>query len=306
LSAQEIKNNIKTYKEQVGKVLDLSKTVFRHNTEWHENMDFAELFNLTSKFTVNQMLERDMFQERLKKQKPLWVHELLYPILQGYDSVALQADVELGGTDQTFNMMAARTIQPNYSQAPQDILTVQLLEGTDGKAKMSKSVGNVINLDDSPDEMFGKIMSLPDNLIIKYFNLLTDVSLSEIGKFAKEIKQGANPRDYKVKLSLAIVGMYHSKERAIKAEAEFNRMFRDKKSPTNISTFKLTKPGSYQIMDIVVETKLAPSKSEARRLVEQGAVSLDEKVIKEWKNKVDVKSGMVLKVGKRKFIKFIS
>jgi tyrosyl-tRNA synthetase len=214
LEKKDIQKNIETYKEQVGKVLDLSKVEFRHNSEWHQDMDFAELFGLASLFTVNQMLERDMFQERMKKKKPLWIHELLYPILQGYDSVALQADVELGGTDQTFNMLTARTIQPKYSQNSQDIMTAQLLEGTDGKEKMSMSVGNTIDLMDSSQEMFGKVMSIIDQLIIKYFTLLTDVLIEEINDFSKALKRGENPRDYKTKLALELVSMYHGKKEA--------------------------------------------------------------------------------------------
>jgi len=305
LEKKDIQKNMETYKEQVGKVLDLSKVEFRHNSEWHRDMDFAELFGLTSLFTVNQMMERDMFQERMKKKKPLWIHELLYPILQGYDSVALQADVELGGTDQTFNMLTARTIQPKYSQGPQDIMTAQLLEGTDGKEKMSMSIGNTIDLMDSPQEMFGKVMSITDQLIIKYFTLLTDVLIEEINDFSKALKRSENPRDYKTKLALELVSMYHGKKEAVAAEKEFNRMFKDKKAPSKMPVYKIKKEGSFLLVDIVTETGLASSKSEARRLIEQGGVNLDNVQIKDWKGKVIVKNGTVLKVGKRKFIKFV-
>ena len=305
LSRKEIQKNMEKYKEQVGKILDLSKVEIRYNSEWHSNMDFAELFEIMSQFTVNQMLERDMFQERMKKKKPLWLHELTYPLLQGYDSVALQADVELGGTDQTFNMLAARTIQPYYQQRPQDIMTTQLIEGVDGKEKMSKSVGNTIDLDDSSQEMFGKIMSIPDHLIIKYFTLLTDVPLDEIDDFDKAMKKDVNPRDYKVQLALELVGMYHSKSKALRAEAEFNRMFKEKKAPSKIPEYKIKKEGGYNITDVIAETGLASSKSEARRLVEQGAVEFDGMKITDWQKKVRVASGMVLKVGKRKFVKLV-
>lgn len=305
LEKKEIQKNMETYKEQVGKVLDLSKVEFRHNSEWHQDMDFAELFGLASLFTVNQMLERDMFKERMKKKKPLWIHELLYPILQGYDSVALQDDIELGGTDQTFNMLTARTIQPKYSQPPQDILTAQLLEGTDGKEKMSKSIGNTIDLMDSPQEMFGKIMSISDKLIIKYYTLLTDLPLEKISHFSKALKMGDNPRDYKAKLALELVGVYHSKKDALGAEKEFNRMFRDKKTPSEIPEYKIKKEGGFSLVDVVAETGLAPSKSEARRLIGQGGVSLNGEQIKDWRKKVLIKNGMVLKAGKRKFVKFI-
>jgi len=304
LSRKEIQGNMKKYKEQVGKILDLSRVEIRYNSEWHSKMDFAELFEVMSRFTVNQMLERDMFQERMKKKKPLWIHELMYPILQGYDSVALRADVELGGTDQTFNMLAARTVQPYYQQRPQDIMTTSLIEGTDGQKKMSKSVGNTIDLDDSPQEMFGKVMSLPDHLIIKYFTLLTNASLNEINEFTRDLKSGKNPKGYKVKLALELVSMYHNKEKALGAETEFNRVFKEKKPPIKIPKHHLKKE-SYKVIDLMVETGLAPSKSEARRLVEQGGVQLNRVPVKDWDGVVVIKEGVILKVGKRRFVKLV-
>lgn len=305
LTDKEIKENMKDYKKQVGMVLDLKKVEFRYNSEWHRDMDFAELFELASLFTVGQMLERDMFQTRMKQGKPLWIHELLYPILQGYDSVALQSDVELGGTDQTFNILAAREIQPAYNQAAQNVMTVQLLEGTDGKEKMSKSIGNTIDLNDSPKDMYGKTMSIPDDLILKYFTLLTDVSLKDIEGFGKGMKEGANPRDYKVMLAKELVSMYHSKEKAVKAEQEFDAMFKDKKNPTEMDKFKIKKEGDFTILEVVAESGLVTSNSEARRMIEQGAVKFDGLQIKEIKKKVRVVSGMVLQVGKRKFVKLV-
>ena len=302
LTKKEIEKNMETYKNQVGKILDLKKVEIHYNTEWHINMDFAELFQLTSKFTVNQMLERDMFQERIEKKKPLWIHELLYPILQGYDSVALRADVEIGGTDQTFNMLAARTVQPYYQQPPQDIITCTLIEGTDGKEKMSMSVGNTINILDKPEDMYGKIMSLPDHIIIKYFELLTDVPEKEISEFEKAMKKGENPRDFKARLAKEIVTLYHGKLAATKAEDEFNKVFKEKKAPSKIPIFK-AKKGSYRIVDILQASKLVSSKSEARRLIEQGGVSIDNKVIKDWQAKIELKDGVIVKVGKRKFAK---
>ncbi len=304
LTESEIIKNMDRYRQQVGKVLDLKRVEIRHNSEWHREMDFAELFELTSLFTVNQMLERDMFQERMKQHKPLWVHELLYPILQGYDSVALQADLELGGTDQTFNVLAARTIQPHYNQAPQEIMTVQLLEGTDGTNKMSKSIGNTIELDDTPREMFGQIMSIPDKLISKYFTLLTDLPLSDINDMEEAIKRGSNPKEFKLKLARTIVALYHGETIAQAAEEEFDQIFRRRESPTEIPIFSIKKGGRFDILGMLVDTKLAPSKSEARRLVEQGGVQLDGVRIGDWKARVTVKNGSVLKVGKRKYLRF--
>lgn len=302
LTPKDIQKNMETYKKQVGKILDLSKAEIRYNTEWHANMDFAELFQLASLFTVNQMLERDMFQERMKRKKPLWIHEMMYPLLQGYDSVALKADVEIGGSDQTFNMLAARTIQPYYQQPAQDIITCTLIEGTDGKAKMSKSVGNTINITDEPQEMFGKIMSLPDHIIIKFFRVLTDVPEKEIVEFEKAMKKGANPRDYKARLAKEIVTMYHGQLASAKVAEEFNKVFKEKKAPEQMPTFQ-AKKGSYPITDILQAAKLVTSKSEARRLIEQGGVSFDNKVVKDWQAKIELKDGMVIKAGKRKFVK---
>jgi len=302
LTHMDIQENMASYREQAGKILDFTKAEFRYNSEWHKNMDFAELFQLASLFSVNQMLERDMFQKRLAAKKPLWIHELLYPLLQGYDSVALRADVELGGTDQTFNILAARTIQPAYSQKPQDIVTVPLIEGLDGKEKMSKSIGNTVNLNDPPQEMFGKLMSIPDQLIVKYFTLLTDVPMTDIADFDLAMKKGANPRDFKAQLAKEIVELYHTKHDAIAAEKEFEQMFKHKQAPTDMPTCAVKK-GSHSIMDLLVMTKLVASKAEARRVVEQGGVSIDTTVVKDWKKAIAVKDGMVVKVGKRKYAK---
>ena len=278
LTEKEINKNVKTYRGQVGKVLDLSKVEFRYNSEWHKNMDFTELFRLASLFTVNQMLERDMFQKRLAQKKPLWVHELMYPILQGYDSVALRADVELGGTDQTFNVLAARVIQPAYDQPLQDIMTVSLLEGTDGQAKMSKSVGNTIDLTDSPRDMYGKTMSLPDQLIIKYFLLCTDVPVAEITQYQKELKSGANPRDYKAKLAQSLVQSYHGSVLAKKAASEFKEIFSKKGQPNKVAEVVLSAGISNSE---AVAGLFQVSKSAARRLIQQGGVRVNDKLLKD-------------------------
>ncbi len=305
LTEKEISGNLKLYKEQVGKILDLDKIEIQYNTTWHKQMDFAELFNLASNFSVNQVLERDMFKKRLAMKKPLWVHELLYPILQGYDSVALQADVELGGTDQTFNMLAARTLQPRYHQVAQDIMTVTLLEGPDGKEKMSKSAGNSIDILDQPNDMYGKLMSIPDTLIVKYFTLLTDVPQKDISSIKKDMQSGGNPRDHKAALAKEIVTCYHSAKEATAAAKEFEQVFKDKQLPSTIPTHAIAKAGSYPIVEVVHEAGLADSKSQARRLVEQDAVQFDGLKITDWKKKVRLAPGMVLQVGKHKFIKFV-
>jgi tyrosyl-tRNA synthetase len=306
LTDDDIKENVKTYREQVGKVLDLSRVEMRYNMEWYGNMDLAELIQLMSLFSVNQMLERDMFQKRMKLKRPVWLHELLYPVLQGYDSVALRADVELGGTDQTFNMLTARTIQPTYNQPPQDIMTVQILEGTDGQKKMSKSIGNTINLTDTADEMFGKTMSIPDELIFKFFRLLTDIPEKEIKLFEQAMAGGVNPRNYKVRLGNEIVSIYHGKAAAKKAETEFERIFKQGGVPSGAPEFPIDAEKKYSLIDLLVETKCVTSKSESRRLIEQGGVELSGKIVKDWKAKVSLAGGVLLKVGKRKFIKFVN
>jgi tyrosyl-tRNA synthetase len=304
LTDKEIKKNVETYKAQVGKVLDLSRVEIHYNMEWYGDMDLAELVQLMSLFSANQMLERDMFQKRIQMKRPVWLHELLYPVLQGYDSVALRADVELGGTDQTFNMLTARTIQPSYSQLPQDIITAQLLEGTDGKEKMSKSIGNTINLDDAPQDMYGKTMAIPDKLIAKYFRLLTDVPEADIRKFESAMTVGNNPRDYKARLALELVTMYHGKSAATAAEKDFKKTFTDRQAPDAMPVYK-SKPGNYGVIDILITTKLAASKSEARRLIEQGAIEIDGMVKKDWQEQVVVQDGTVVKAGKRKFVKLV-
>lgn len=301
LTNMDIQENIATYREQVGKILDLSKVEFRYNSEWHKNMDLAEFFQLASLFSVNQMLERDMFQKRMKAEKPLWIHELMYPLLQGYDSVALRADVELGGTDQTFNVLAGRVIQPAYKQDPQDIVTVPLLVGLDGKEKMSKSVGNTVNLNDSPKEMFGKLMSIPDGLIINYYTLLTDVPQKDIAKFDQAMKTGANPRDFKAQLAKEIVELYHTKHDAIAAEKEFVSMFKNKEAPTEIEEVVFG-PGPTGPTGSAMAKLFSESKSEARRLIKQGAIQLDGKVVTD--PDAEAKPG-VYKKGKRHFKRLV-
>ncbi len=302
LSNNEIEHNMKQYRKQVGKILDLSKIEIRYNNEWHSNMDFAELFQLASLFSVNQMLERDMYQERLKRKKPLWIHELLYPLLQGYDSVALRADVEIGGTDQTFNMLAARTIQPYYNQLAQDILTCPLIEGVDGSRKMSKSLGNTIDLDLPANDMYGKVMSIPDKLILKYFTLLTDKTAKEIQAMERGLQKGENPRTNKAMLAREIVAQLHSTKEALSAEKEFTTVFHKKQAPTSMPSVRLKKK-TLSAVDLLVETGLASSKSEARRFIEQGGVSLDAKKITDWQSSLNPPPGAILKVGKRKFVR---
>ena len=278
MTAQEIEANMHSYREQAGLILNLKKTEFRYNSEWLNRMDFAELFDLLSLFSVQRMLERDMFQVRMKKNRPIWIHELLYPVMQGYDSVALRADIEFGGTDQTFNLLSARVIQPHYDQEPQDVMTFQLLEGLGGTEKMSMSLGNTINLTDTPDEMYGKSMSIPDSLILKYFRLCTDVSEQQIKQFESEMKKGANPKVYKEKLAQEIVTMYHGKAKADKAQQEFQRVFSKEGIPEGIIEYEM--PYGINATGAVAEL-FGESKTGARQLITQGSISVDGKPLKD-------------------------
>lgn len=299
---EELEVNAKKYIKQASFFLDTENIEVRWNADWLEKLNFADVVQLASTFTVSQMMERDMFQERNAKNMPISVHEFFYPLMQGYDSVALEADLELGGTDQTFNMLAGRTIQKAYGKPQQDILTVPILEGTDGVKKMGKSEDNYIAVDDEPKEMFGKVMSIPDELITKYLELATDVSMEEIKKIEKEIKNGANPMEYKKLAAKEIIKIYHNDKAAEEAEEQFKKVFSEHKLPDDMPEVKADK-GEVKVIDFIAENDMASSKSEARRLLEQGAIKLDqEKISNETMN---LSGEHVLQVGKRKFLKII-
>lgn len=301
LEEKQIKENLKTYKKQIGKILDLSKTEFHFNSQWLANLTFKEICQLAEIFSVQQMLGRRNFKERFRKGNEISLREFMYPLMQGYDSVVLKADVEIGGTDQLFNLKAGRLIQRHYGQQPQDIITTKMLVGLDGR-KMSTSWGNVVNISDSAQEMYGKIMSIRDELIPDYFLLCTQVSLDEIDQIKKELKRGVNPKDFKTKLAFEIVSLYHGKQKAEKAAKEFVKIFKEKKLPSKIKTIDL-KQKNYKLTDLLFVLKIAPSKSQARRLATQGAVKINHKIIKKWDKEIPVKSGMIIQVGKRKFVK---
>jgi len=301
---EDLEKNAKKYIDQVGILLDTSKIEVRWNADWLEKLSFADVVQLASCFTVAQMMERDMFQDRVSKNLPISMHEFLYPLMQGYDSVALKADLELGGTDQTFNLLAGRTIQKAYGQIPQDILTVPILEGMDGIKKMGKSENNYIAVGDSPNEMFGKIMSIPDNLITKYFELATQVPLKDISDIKKAIESGENPMIFKKRLGKEIVAIYHSKEEGEKAEQEFTNVFSQRQLPEDIELVKISEP-EVNLVNFMVENNLAASKSEARRLVDQGAVKINDEKFTEETLKIPKTKETIMQVGKRRFIKVI-
>jgi len=306
ISKKQIEKDAAEYKKQVSKILLTNSSVFeeRRNSEWYDKMKLNEFFQLLSKITHAQLIQRDMFQERIKKEQEIYIHELLYPILQGYDSVMLRSDLTIIGQDQLFNELIGRDYQKVFNQAPQNIITTIITPGIDGKEKQSKSLGNYIAILDTPKDKYGKIMSIPDSLIISYFKVYTRLLSSEIKKFEKQLKQGANPRDLKAHLGFEIVRLYHGEKAADKAEKEFNRIFRDKKLPEDIPVYKINKK-SFKLIDILVETKLTVSKGEARRLIEQRGVKIDDKIIKDWQCEFKPSPGMIIRVGKRRFVKLI-
>ena len=305
LSFEETRVNGQTYFEQAKKILLPERVEIRYNSEWLGKMTFEDVIRLASKYTVARMLERDDFTKRYKSGEPISIHELLYPLAQAMDSVAIEADVELGGTDQKFNLLVGRDIQREFGQEPQVIITTPLLVGTDGVEKMSKSLGNYIALNDPPFEMYGKTMSIPDELIYDYFLLTTDLSPAEIEQIKKQLQDpNVNPRDLKRKLAWELVRMYHGVEAANKAQDEFDKIFVKKEIPDEIEEFEIdSKDEKIRLVDLLVHTKLASSKSEAKRLIQLGGVSIDGNRINDIDTIVELKESFVIKVGKRKFLR---
>ena len=303
LTETQVKKNFATYKKQAELVLDMKKVEVRFNNEWLGKLKPKQIIDLASKFTAQQVLERDMFRIRQQRNLPIAMHELLYPLFVGYDSVVLDVDAEIGGNDQLFNMLCGRTLQQTYKKREKFVLTTKLLEGTDGR-KMSKTYDNCIYLTDKPDDMYGKIMSIKDELIVPYFEACTNVPADKIAAVAKELAAKQKPKTYKAQLAREIVTLYHNAKAATAAEAEFNSVHRDKAMPADVPTVKIPAgQKSLAITDLLVHAKLAPSKAQARRLVEQGGVKVGGKVIADWRTAVALKSGLVIQVGSRKFVK---
>ena len=303
LSKEEIDENAKSYFMQASKILDKKTLKIVYNSEWLGKMNFADVIKLASKYTVARMLERDDFTKRFKEGIPISMHEILYPLAQAMDSVAIKSDVELGGTDQKFNLLVGRDIQRENGLEPQVILTMPLLVGTDGVEKMSKSYNNYIGIDDSPKDMFGKTLSIPDELIYTYFELATDISKHELAEIKNYLEdENKNPRDLKRKLARTFVKMYHSEQEAVNAEEEFDRIFVKKGLPDEIETFSPAEK-ELPILELIVQVGFASSNSEARRLVMQGGVSIDNEKVSDTKTIIKFDHDMILKVGKRNFIK---
>ena len=307
LTLKETREHGESYFQQASKILDGEKTKIVYNSEWLGKMSFEDVIKLAAKYTVARMLERDDFTKRFKAGEPISIHELLYPLAQAMDSVAIKSDVELGGTDQKFNLLVGRDIQREHKQEPQVILTMPLLVGTDGVEKMSKSYDNYIGISESPKEIFGKTLSIPDNLIYIYYELASDISASELKGVEHQLEDSkVNPRDIKRKLARTLVRMYHSEESAIQAEEEFDKIFIKKEIPDEIEEFKIDDNNQeFNILDLILKVNFAPSKGEARRLVTQGGVSINGNKLTDFNSNVKLSDGMVLKVGKRKFIKFV-
>ncbi|HVF48399.1 MAG TPA: tyrosine--tRNA ligase [Pyrinomonadaceae bacterium] len=305
LMREEIEVNAKTYRDQVFTILDPQRTEIRYNSEWMGKFDAADFIKLAARTTVKQILERDDFEKRMREQKPISLHELLYPLVQGYDSVALECDVELGGTDQKFNLLSGRNLQREYGQEPQVVITTPLLEGLDGVQKMSKSLGNYIGITEPANEMFGKVMSISDELMWRYYELLTDLSISEISDLKFEIERGKNPRDVKADLAKSIIRDFHSSAAADEAEGEFKRRFVKKEVPDEIEE-KRVAHGTYALAQLLADTGMASSKGEARRLIEQGGVKVNSEKATEGNANIAVtNAGVLIQVGKRRFQRIV-
>ncbi|MFA4814559.1 MAG: tyrosine--tRNA ligase [Candidatus Gracilibacteria bacterium] len=297
----ELEKNAEHYLKQVSGILDIKKVEVRWNAEWLAPLSLSDVVLLASQFTVAQMMDRDMFQERVKKDQPISLHEFLYPLMVGYDSVALKADVELGGTDQTFNLLACRPIQKAYGQEPQNVLTVPLLLGTDGAMKMGKTTGNYIGVSEKPEDIFGKTMSIPDHLILTYCELAGRMDEAEVAEFKKRLEGGENPLNLKMELGHAIVELYHGEKAAHMAEEHFKTVHQKKEVPDDVEEVALQGP-KWNIVDLICELKLAATKSDARRLVEGGGVKWEGKKLEDVKTEVALtKKGALLQVGKRNF-----
>jgi len=301
LTREEILANAQSYREQVFKILDPAKTQILFNSEWSDKLGAEGMIRLAARYTVARLLERDDFNKRFKSNQPIAVHELLYPLMQGYDSVAMKADVELGGTDQKFNLLVGRELQKDFGQEPQCIITMPLLEGLDGKEKMSKSLGNYVGISEPPQEIFGKLMSISDALMWRYIDLLSFESAATVGKWKREVEAGGNPRDVKARFAKEIVARFHGKKAADAAEAEFEQRFRHGVLPDSMPEVKVVIAGAVTMAQVLKLAGLVESTSEANRLIEQGGVKVDGERLSDRALKAERGKSYVIQVGKRKF-----
>ncbi len=299
LGREQVQKNMKSYVEQAGKIIDITKSEVQYNSTWLSSVNYNELGEQADAFSVAEFIARDNIRRRLEAGTRVSLREVLYPLMQGYDSVAVKADVELGGTDQRFNLLAGRTLQERYGQRPQDIIMNPLVAGTDGR-KMSSSWGNTVNLNDAPHDMFGKIMSIPDSLIIPYFIYMTRVPMSTVQQYETDMKTGQNPRDYKLKLASELVRFYHSEKDAQIALDYFVATFAKKEIPTEIPELK---PSAYDIISVLQEARFATSTSDARRTIEGGGVKINDKKVTSYEERCN--PGDIIQKGKRFFVKIV-
>ena len=305
LTREEVLENAKSYQDQIFKILDPEKTDVLFNSEWMNAMAPSDLIALAAKHTVARMLEREDFNNRYKTGQPIAIHEFLYPLIQGYDSVAMRADVELGGTDQKFNLLVGRQLQEAYGQPPQVVLTMPILEGLDGVQKMSKSLGNYVGITDAPDEMFGKLMSVSDELMWRYMELLSAESMATIGLWKKACQDGANPRDYKVKFAQEMIARFHDRPSADRALENFEARFKQGLVPEDLIEVALDTPNEgYPIANLLKDLTLTASTSESIRMIKQGGVKIDGEKVEDGKISLVSGAAGVIQVGKRKFAKF--
>ena len=303
LSTEQVLENAKTYAEQIFKILDKEKTIVKFNSEWLGKLNFEEVIKLAATITVARMLEREDFKKRYESQTPISVHEFFYPLMQAYDSIAIKADIELGGTDQRFNLLMGRSLQREFGMDSQVVMMMPLIEGLDGVNKMSKSLGNYIGVDEEAGIMYQKSMEIPDELIIKYYNLVTDVHPDDVAKIEVRLEAGENPRDIKMELAKEIVTLYHGEEKAAEAEKRFKSVFQKGHIPEDILTVEVA-ADDFDIAGIVVENKLVQSKSEMRRLAKQGGVKVNGEKTEDL-NSVKAEGEIVVQIGKKKFIKLV-
>ncbi|KAA0549917.1 tyrosine--tRNA ligase [Bacillus sp. BGMRC 2118] len=304
LTNEEVQHNAKTYFEQFGKVLDMAKVELYYNSKWLSSLNLEDVIHLSASITVARLLERNDFSERLSTGKPISLHEFFYPLMQGYDSVELESDVELGGTDQHFNVLMGRHLQEHFGKEKQVVIMLPLLEGLDGVDKMSKSKNNYIGIDEAPEQMYGKTMSIPDELITKYFNLVTDLPVEEKKRIEHELQEGIlHPRDAKMHLAKIIVTMYHGTEAGERAEGHFKTVFQRGTLPTNIPEQQWNGASEISLIDLLVQLNLQSSKSEARRMIQNGGVRVNEQKVEDVQTVITITDGHVIQVGKRKFVK---
>lgn len=301
LTREQVRKNAETYQKQILKILDPAKTTVRYNSEWLDKLNFKDVIELCAKCTVARILERDDFKKRYTNNQPIALHEFFYPLMQAYDSVAIKADLELGGTDQTFNVLMGRNIQKDYGQDSQITLFMPLLEGTDGVEKMSKSLGNYIGVDEEANTMYEKVMKIPDGMIIKYYNLCTDLHPDDVAKIEERLMQGENPRNIKMELAKEITRLYHNEQEASQAEEHFKTAYQKQEAPEDIEEIKFEN----SILDTLLKTKKAASKGELKRLFEQGAIKVDGEKVTDFQSLNNFDSELIVQIGKGSFYKII-